>query len=72
MTPLALSEDGETLVRVNPVQNTITVFDLTGNVDPYDIPVGLTSVWIRQQPPAAWSIALDVSLPELTGRNTDA
>lgn len=54
VSPLALSADGSTLVRVNPLHNSITVFDRSGSADPYDVPVGVEPVsamfWPKASP----------------------
>jgi DNA-binding beta-propeller fold protein YncE len=48
VTPLALS--GDTLVRVNPVQNSITVFDLADPEAAFDVPVGVEPVSVAFRP----------------------
>ena len=53
VAPLALSADGNTLVRVNPLHNTITVFDLAGVAEPYDVAVGLEPVSAAFRPKAS-------------------
>jgi DNA-binding beta-propeller fold protein YncE len=52
VAPLAISADGDTLVRVNPLHATVTVIDLTEEEPAYDIPVGLEPVSAAFRPKA--------------------
>lgn len=79
VSPLAISADGDTLVRVNPLHNSVTVVDLTEVEPPYDVPVGLEPVSAAFRPKASPSdpdlvfvanhISDSVSVLDLATRN---